>query len=139
MKILTIGTFDIPHLGHYNFIRKIKELFPNSELYVSVNSDDFIERFKGKKPIFTQEERMSQLTNIEGITVIKNNGDELAEKVIDTVYPDVLVIGSDWARKDYLKQLNTTQDYLDNKDISLVYIPYTRGISTTEIKRRIRQ
>jgi hypothetical protein len=31
-----------------------------------------------------------------------------------------------------------TQDWLDERGIMLLYIPYTPGISTTELKRRIR-
>lgn len=31
-----------------------------------------------------------------------------------------------------------TQKWLDDKNITLVYIPYTDGISTTEIKNRIK-
>jgi hypothetical protein len=30
-----------------------------------------------------------------------------------------------------------TQDWLDENDIVLVYLAYTRGISTTDIKKRI--
>jgi hypothetical protein len=30
-----------------------------------------------------------------------------------------------------------TQDWLDERNISLMYIPYTKGISTTELKRRM--
>ena len=53
------------------------------------------------------------------------------------VQPNYIIIGSDWARKDYYKQMGFTQDWLDERDIGLIYVPYTDGISTTEIKRRI--
>ncbi len=45
--------------------------------------------------------------------------------------------GDDWAKKDYYTQMQFTQDWLDENDIVLVYLAYTRGISTTEIKKRI--
>ena len=50
------------------------------------------------------------------------------------VQPDFIVIGSDWAKKDYYKQMNFTQEWLDENEIVLIYIPYTQGVSTTEIK-----
>jgi hypothetical protein len=53
------------------------------------------------------------------------------------VKPDYVLIGSDWARKDYYKQMGFTQDWLDARGIGLIYIPYTKGISSTEIKKRI--
>lgn len=34
--------------------------------------------------------------------------------------------------------LGFTQDWLDENGISLIYIPYTDGISSTEIKRRLK-
>ena len=34
--------------------------------------------------------------------------------------------------------MNFTQEWLDNNNIVLVYIPYTRGISSTELKSRIK-
>jgi len=63
----------------------------------------------------------------------EDNGDTM----IKGIQPDILAIGSDWARKDYLKQINMTQDDLDEMNIHLLYIPYTKIISTTEIKKRL--
>jgi hypothetical protein len=51
--------------------------------------------------------------------------------------PDLVVIGSDWARRDYYKQMGFTQDWLDQRGIGLAYIPYTQGISSTIIKERM--
>ena len=56
---------------------------------------------------------------------------------IDLVKPDYIIIGSDWARRDYYKQMGFTQDWLDSRGIGLIYVPYTEGISTTEIKKRM--
>jgi hypothetical protein len=52
--------------------------------------------------------------------------------------PDLIVIGSDWARRDYYAQMQFDQDWLDERGIGLVYIPYTQGISSTAIKERLR-
>jgi glycerol-3-phosphate cytidylyltransferase-like family protein len=54
------------------------------------------------------------------------------------VNPDIIAIGDDWAKKDYYKQMQFTQNWLDKKNILLVYLAYTSGISTTEIKNRIK-
>jgi hypothetical protein len=52
--------------------------------------------------------------------------------------PNIIVIGSDWARKDYYKQMQFDQDWLDEYDFGLAYIPYTKGISTTRIKGQLK-
>ena len=130
-KILTIGTFDTPHLGHMVLFKRCEEL---GQLTVGVNSDEFIEKYKGARPLYSFEERC-QLISALGYNVERNDGP--GRELINQVQPDILVIGSDWARKDYLSQIGVTQDYLDNYNISLMYVPYTKGISTTDIKRRI--
>lgn len=139
MKILTIGTFDIPHMGHYSFLKRVHNTFASDdEIIVAVNGDEFVERFKGKKPIFNQSERMELLKPIPFIKVIANNAGECAGILINQVMPEVIAIGSDWMRKEYLEQLSIDCDFLESRKISLIYIPYTAGISTSEIKKRIK-
>jgi len=138
MILYTGGTFDIPHLGHMNFFGKCKELFPGSYLFVAVNTDEFIERFKGRKPLFSYEERCKFLNMVPYVDqVVKNFGDELSTLTIAQFQPDVVLIGNDWLEKDYCKQMGFDAKWLRDHNISLVYVPYTDGISTTMIKQRV--
>jgi hypothetical protein len=52
--------------------------------------------------------------------------------------PDLLVIGSDWMGRDYLKQINVTREYLEKRNIALVFLPYTVGVSSTAIRARLK-
>ena len=136
LKVYTGGTFDLPHSGHVNFLNKCAEL---GEVWVALNDDDFIEQYKGKPPIMTFSERANVLLEFRCVTGVTNNyGGADSREVIEDIQPDIIAIGSDWARKDYYKQMGFTQDWLDERGISLIYIPYTEGISTTEIKRRLK-
>jgi glycerol-3-phosphate cytidylyltransferase-like family protein len=69
--------------------------------------------------------------------VVPNHGGADSKPAIELVDPDYIVIGSDWATKDYYKQMGFTQDWLDSYGIALVYIPYTKGVSSSEIKTRL--
>jgi glycerol-3-phosphate cytidylyltransferase-like family protein len=69
--------------------------------------------------------------------VIPNIGGTDSKPSILQIKPDIVAIGDDWAKKDYYTQMQFTQDWLDENDIVLVYLAYTRGISTTDIKKRI--
>ena len=69
--------------------------------------------------------------------VIPNTDGEDSKPAIMSVDPKFLVIGSDWAKKDYYAQMQFTREWLDQLDIQLVYVPYTLGISTTDLKKRI--
>lgn len=130
--VLTIGTFDAVHAGHLNLLRRCSEY---GKVVVGVNTDEFVERYKGKPPLFSYAER-AKLISLFGYRV--NRNDSAGKELIDKVNPDILVIGSDWAKKDYYSQIGVDQDYLDKQDIQMLYIPYTRYISTSEIVRRAR-
>lgn len=135
LKVVTAGTFDLPHSGHVNFLRRCAEL---GEVTVILNTDDFIERYKGKPPVLSYNERLTILSEFASVSaIVPNWGEENCSAVVEKEFPDILAIGSDWARKDYYEQMGFTQDWLDQRGISLLYIPYTTGISTTEIKRRL--
>tara|TARA_A100001201_G_C3963873_1_gene163522 strand:- start:102 stop:536 length:435 start_codon:yes stop_codon:yes gene_type:complete len=136
-KVLyTGGTFDLFHFGHQNFLKQCRNIA--DEVVVSLNTDEFVERFKGFKPILSYKEREQSLNYCKFVDrVIRNDAGEDSRACILTVRPQIIAIGDDWAHKDYYKQMSFDQQWLDDNQITLVYIPYTRGISTTEIKKRI--
>ncbi len=137
MKILyTGGTFDVFHYGHMNFLRQCSKIA--DKVIVSLNTDDFIIQYKGKAPIMNYEERKRSLEFCKFVhAVIPNVGGADSKPAILQVKPHTIAIGDDWAKKDYYTQMQFTQEWLDDNDIVLVYLAYTRGISTTEIKNRI--
>lgn len=135
-RAYTGGTFDLFHRGHGNFLYHCSKIA--DEVVVSLNTDEFIEEFKGKPPIISYEDRKAVLEDCAWVdTVIPNVGGEDSKPAILSAMPDFIIIGDDWAKKDYYKQMSFTQEWLDDLDITLIYIPYTKGISTTEIKRRL--
>lgn len=136
MIVYTGGTFDLFHSGHVNFLRKCNEI---GHTIVSLNTDEFIEEYKGKPPICSYEERKEVLESCIYVDeVIPNIGGADSKPAILSVMPNIIVIGSDWARKDYYKQMKFDQDWLDKYDIGLAYVPYTKGISTTRIKGQLK-
>jgi len=134
MDVLTLGTFDLPHYGHFNLIERCKQF---GVVWVGLNSDEFVEKYKGKPPVMTYNERRITLEQW-GCQVCKNDQpDGTIKDVISYTNPDLIVIGTDWLRKPYLEQIGLTVDDLEANNISLMYVPYTKGISTTEIKARM--
>lgn len=135
LVVYTGGTFDLFHAGHVNFLRMCHEV---GQVIVSLNTDEFIEAYKGKRPVMSFAERAYVLESCRYVHfVTENSGGADSKVAIDRWTPDIIAIGSDWARKDYYKQMGFTQDWLDEMGISLMYIPYTSGISSTNIKRRL--
>lgn len=135
LTIYTGGTFDLYHSGHANFLARCAEL---GRVIVSLNTDEFIEAYKGKAPVISYEERRAVLLSCRSVSdVIPNFGGADSKPAIEMTSPDIVAIGSDWARRDYYSQMGFTQDWLDDRGISLIYIPYTAGISSTAIKARL--
>lgn len=138
LRVYTGGTFDLFHAGHVKFLSRCKEIAGSTgQVIVSLNTDEFIKEYKGKPPIISYEDRKLILESCKYVDSVMQNygGADSKESIILAQLIDVIAIGSDWARKDYYKQMNFTQDWLDEQDISLIYIPYTKGISSTLIKQ----
>ena len=52
--------------------------------------------------------------------------------------PDYIIHGDDWTGDAYLKQMGMTQEFLDENEIKLAYVPYTKSISTSDIIKRLK-
>lgn len=134
--VYTGGTFDLLHAGHIAFLRRCAEL---GRVVVSLNTDEFISAYKGRPPVMSYSEREAVLLGCRYVDlVVPNRGGADSRIAVEDVEPDLIVVGSDWARRNYYEQMGFDQDWLDARGIGLVYIPYTKGISTTDIKSRMR-
>ena len=135
LTVYTGGTFDLYHSGHANFLERCSDL---GSVTVALNTDEFITAYKKKPPIMSYAERARVLMSCRYVSrVIPNYGGADSTPAIEMISPEIIAIGSDWARRDYYAQMGFTQDWLDDREISLIYIPYTAGISSTAIKARL--
>jgi glycerol-3-phosphate cytidylyltransferase len=137
--VYTGGTFDLFHSGHVRFLKQCKRIAgEDGKVVVSLNTDKFIKDYKGKAPIMSFNERAEVLQACRYVDgVIPNYGNADSKVAISKVLPNFVVIGDDWAKKDYYAQMQFTQEWLDLRNIGLIYVPYTAGVSTTDLKRRI--
>ena len=123
-KVITYGTYDLFHRGHYNLLKRAKDL--GDYLIVGVTTDNFdLERGK-----------MNTCNNVmERIEAVKATG--LADQIVIEEYRgqkiddiqkygvDIFAIGSDWEGYfDYLKEF-----------CEVVYLPRTQGISSTQLRQ----
>lgn len=142
--VLTVGTFDILNIGHINLFAACRKIAgpanDNNIVIASVNRDIFIETFKGKPPILSYSERAGMLLGLKNVDwVVENTWDEDLKPLITNWKPDFLVVGSDWAKKDYYAQIQASPEWLAQQKVTLLYVPYTENTSSTIIKDRVRE
>lgn len=151
ITVLTGGTFDMPHAGHARFLKACNNIAGrDGRVIVFVNSDEFVKRFKGITPHYSQNERMELVSFWQGVDRVCKNIHE--ERFVDTLTEwiardrgatmsqfkkqYIVAIGSDWLQKDYLSQTGLTEAWMRENNVSLIYIPYTDGISSTQLRER---
>ena len=97
MKIVFVnGCFDVLHPGHIKLFQYAKSL--GDYLIVAIDSDLKITGDKGlNRPIFPLEDRKFILESIKYIDVVHAfDSREGLENLIESIKPDILVVGSDW-------------------------------------------
>lgn len=137
--VYTGGTFDLFHSGHVKFLEQCRRIAgPEGQIVVGLNSDEFVFRYKNTPPIAKYNERERVLRACRHVDrVIENRHGEDSKPAILDAEATFIVIGSDWAVRDYYSQMGFTQSWLDQHGIGLLYVPYTEGISSTDIKVRV--
>ena len=131
IRVFTSGSFDLFHVGHINILERSAAL--GDELIVGVSTDELIEKYKGMRPIIPFEERFRIISSLRCVTkaVKQTKLTEIAQLQRENI--DIVTIGDDWKCK-YLEGLEWMKAQPSKK---VVYFPYTPGISTTAIKRKI--
>jgi len=132
IKVMSSGVFDVLNLGHINILTQAKKL--GDHLIVAIQDDESVKQSKGKFPILTIQERVDQIGALPFVNEIVVYKSIDQRNLWNEIKPDIIVQGDDYIhsadRTDALR-------YLKEKQIRLVLLPRTTGISSTEIKKRI--
>ena len=122
MRVITFGTFDILHYGHIRILQRAREM--GTSLIVGVSSDALNESKKGRKPVYSEFERMESIRAFRFVDdVFLEESLEKKREYILKYNADILVMGDDWQGK-----------FDEFADICKVhYLKRTPSISTTSI------
>ena len=97
-RVLVFGTFDIIHPSHLRFLLEARRCAncPDCELVVVLARDSSIERIKGRKPIFTETQRLRLLSGLRVVDYAQlgNEGTKHYDVILETD-PDYIVLGYD--------------------------------------------
>lgn len=124
MTVYTYGVFDLLHYGHLRALKKAKAM--GDKLIIGVFTDEVATLFK-RKPVMTEVERLNAIKELEWgeVRLLKTlipDGEEL--EGVDIV---TKAAGAGWS-EDSVPELENGE---------AVLLPYTKGVSTSEIIKRI--
>ncbi|MGV3589352.1 MAG: adenylyltransferase/cytidyltransferase family protein [Adhaeribacter sp.] len=135
-NVYVIGVFDLFHRGHVEFLKKASQL--GERLIVAINGDDMVASYK-RRPFYSEQDRLEIIKSCkfvdEAFIITGYDNKEFIEKY----NIDAIVHGDDWEEKSYMTQIRVTEEYLQQQNTRLILIPYTSGVSTSNIIKIIKE
>lgn len=129
------GVFDLFHIGHLNLFKRAKELC--DFLIVGVLVDELSVQFKNKLPIIPFEQRIQIVESIKYVDrAVLVDLSSLDKMIAWEKYKfDCLFSGDDWKGNSIWEM---EEEKLNNVGSNIIYLPYTKDISSTQIRQSIR-
>ncbi len=123
--VFTNGCFDVLHKGHVQYLKFCKE--HGDIVVVGLNSDDSVRAIKGpERPVNSQFDRAAVLEALESVDYNAVFDDPTPIDLIESVRPDILVKGEDWADKGVVGR-----EFVESHGGKVVLAPLVEGKSST--------
>jgi D-beta-D-heptose 7-phosphate kinase/D-beta-D-heptose 1-phosphate adenosyltransferase len=130
--VLTNGCFDLLHVGHIQLLSASKQL--GDCLIVAIDDDASVRRIKGDgRPVIGSRERVRILDAMDVVDYVTVFAEGELEPLIETVKPDVLTKGSNYASGEVIGN-----ELVDNHGGRVVLIPVTEKVSSSHIINSIK-
>ena len=120
------GCFEIFHIGHLEYIEEAKKL--GDILIVGINSDQYIEKNKSRKPIFNENERCKIIASIQGVDYVFLFNELTFDNYLRELRPNYFVKGLD--RTEVLEKKTA-----DEFGIKIVHVGDIKRESATELRK----
>lgn len=136
MKTVYVGmSADIIHPGHLNIIHEAQKL---GRVVVGVLTDTAIASYK-RLPYLTYEQRVCIVENLKGVDEVLPQTTLDYVPNITKIKPDYVVHGDDWKEGVQREVRQKVVDTLAQWGGRVVDVPYTKGISSTQLNERLKE
>lgn len=127
----TTGVYDLFHIGHLNLLKNAKGMC--DRLIVGVTVDELVS-YKNKKAMIPFEDRIEIVRSIKYVdaAVPQYDMDKLA--ACKKLGAQLLFVGDDWYATE---KWQTYEREFAAEGIRVVYFPYTKGTSSTQIRKAL--
>ena len=129
--IYTAGTYDLFHFGHLNILLRAKKM--GRKLIVGVSTDKLIKNYKGLKPIINYRDRVAIVKELKCVDKVIKQSKFFDIKQLKKYNIDIIILGSDWKGKKF----EELEKCLKELNIKMIYVNYTKRLSTSSIKEKI--
>ena len=125
---------DILHIGHINIIKEAAKL---GRVTVGVLSDEAVAGYK-RVPLVPYEQRVQVVESLSDVySVVKQNTLSYKNNLF-MFKPDYIVHGNDWTSGPQSETRQEVVEVLKQWGGKLVEVPYTKGISSTQLINAIK-
>lgn len=132
--VMTNGHFDLLHVGHVRYLRAARAL--GDALLIGLNSDASTAARKPGRPIVGEAERAELLAALGCVDAVVIFDALTAERLVETLRPDIYVKGGDWNRPDGPRPPEAV--IVEAYGGRTAYLPFVPDRSTSAIIARIR-
>ncbi|HUR95333.1 MAG TPA: adenylyltransferase/cytidyltransferase family protein [Gemmatimonadales bacterium] len=131
--VFTNGVFDLLHPGHVELLEAARR--EGDALLVGLNADVSVRRLgKGvERPVANEAARARVLAALAAVDCVVLFEQDTPLELIQTLGPDVLVKGADYARERIIGA-----DWVEARGGRVVRVPMVPGFSTTVLVERLR-
>lgn len=126
---------DFIHEGHLNVISEASKY---GDVVVGVLTDRAIAPYK-RLPMLSVEQRMRIASNIKGVSEVLQQDEMDPSRLLRQIKPDYVVHGDDWKSGPQRKIRSIVIKTLEEWSGELIEVPYTSGISSSELTYQIRK
>ncbi len=138
-RILTLGVFDVFHVGHLRYLQHAAQV-PGT-LVVAVTRDAIVRETKGKWPVVGEQERLAVIQSVRGVgeAMLSPSSTAYTEEAVSYMREwgiDHLVAGGCWQGTQRFHQL---EEALAKYNITVSFAEYTQELSTTLLCQRLQQ
>lgn len=125
---------DIIHGGHINILENASKY---GTVIVGLLSDDAIKSYK-RQPIISYNNRKSVIESIKYVDKVVEQNTHSYVNNLNKIQPKYVIHGDDWNSGVQSSVREDVINTLMKWDGKLIEIPYTQGISTTDIINKIK-
>lgn len=135
-KTVYVGmSADIIHPGHLNIIHEATKL---GRVIVGVLTDNAIASYK-RLPYLNYEQRSLIVNNLKGVDEVIPQETLDYRPNLERIHPDYVVHGDDWKEGVQRETRQNVIDCITKWGGKVIDIPYTKGISSTQLNQKIKE